>query len=44
MPAEACLFVDDIEHNCEGAQKAGMRAIHFRDNEQAIGEIRAALS
>jgi putative hydrolase of the HAD superfamily len=43
MPAEACLFVDDIEHNCEGAQKAGMQAVHFRGNEQAIGEIRAAL-
>jgi putative hydrolase of the HAD superfamily len=43
MPAEACLFVDDIEHNCEGARRAGMRAVHFRDNEQAIAEIRDAL-
>jgi putative hydrolase of the HAD superfamily len=44
LPAEACLFVDDLAHNCEGAQKAGMSAVHFRDNEQAIGEIRARLS
>jgi putative hydrolase of the HAD superfamily len=39
-----CLFVDDIEVNCEGARRAGMSAIHFRDNEQAIAEIRAALA
>jgi putative hydrolase of the HAD superfamily len=40
---EACLFVDDLEVNCEGAEKAGMQAVHFRDNEQAIAEIRAAV-
>ena len=44
LPAEACLFVDDIEVNCEAARKAGMTAVHFRDNEQAIAEIRAALA
>jgi epoxide hydrolase-like predicted phosphatase len=44
MPAEACLFIDDLHPNCEGAQAVGMNAVHFRDNEQAIGEIRAALS
>jgi putative hydrolase of the HAD superfamily len=44
MPPEACLFVDDLEVNCEGAEKAGMQAVHFRDNEQAIGEIRAAVA
>jgi len=44
MPAEACLFIDDLEPNIEGAEAAGMKAVHFRDNEQAIGEIRAALS
>ena len=43
MSAEACLFVDDIAHNCEGARRAGMRAVHFRDNEQAISEIRTVL-
>jgi putative hydrolase of the HAD superfamily len=44
LPGEACLFVDDIEVNCEGARDAGMTAVHFRDNEQAIAEVRAALS
>ncbi|HEY5052931.1 MAG TPA: HAD family phosphatase [Solirubrobacterales bacterium] len=43
MPAESCLFVDDLAHNCEGARKAGMSAVHFRENEQAIAEIRAAV-
>jgi putative hydrolase of the HAD superfamily len=43
MPADACLFVDDLEVNCEAAEKAGMKAVHFRENEQAIAEIRAAL-
>ena len=41
---DACLFVDDVEVNCEGARKAGINAVHFRDNEQAIGEIRAAFA
>jgi putative hydrolase of the HAD superfamily len=43
LPGEACLFVDDLPHNCDGAREAGMTAVHFRDNEQAIAEIRAAL-
>ena len=43
MPAEACLFVDDLQVNCEAAEKLGMQAIRFRDNEQAIAEIRAAV-
>jgi putative hydrolase of the HAD superfamily len=43
-PAEACLFVDDVLVNCEGARKAGLRAVHFQDNEQAIPEIREALA
>lgn len=44
LPAETCLFVDDVEVNCSGAQRAGMSAVHFRDNEQAIAEIRAAIA
>jgi putative hydrolase of the HAD superfamily len=44
LPAESCLFVDDLAHNCDGAREAGMNAVHFQDNEQAIAEIRAALT
>jgi len=43
LPAAACLFIDDLEPNIEGARALGMKAVHFRDNEQAILEIRAAL-
>jgi len=41
--AGECVFVDDIEINCTAAEELGMRAVHFRDNEQAIPEIRRAL-
>jgi len=44
VPAESCLFIDDLAVNCEGAEAAGMNAVHFRDNEQAIAEICAVLS
>jgi putative hydrolase of the HAD superfamily len=41
-PAE-CLFVDDVEDNIVTARELGMRAVHFRSNEQAIPEIERAL-
>ena len=44
LPAESCLFVDDVLVNCEGAEKAGMTAVHFQDTEQAIVGVRAALA
>ncbi len=44
LAPQACLFIDDMELNCEAASELGFRAVHFRDNEQAIGEIRAALA
>jgi putative hydrolase of the HAD superfamily len=43
VPAEDCLFIDDIERNCDGARAVGMSAIVYRDVEQATSEIRAAL-
>ncbi len=43
-PAASCLFVDDVLVNIEGARKAGLHAVYFQDNEQAIPEIRAALA
>jgi putative hydrolase of the HAD superfamily len=44
LAAESCLFVDDVLVNCEGAERAGMTAVHFQDNEQAIANVRVALS
>ena len=42
--AEECLFVDDIELNCEAAAELGMSTVHYQYNDQAIGEVREALS
>jgi putative hydrolase of the HAD superfamily len=42
--AGECLFIDDVLVNIEGARKAGINAVHFQGNEQAIPEIRAALA
>jgi putative hydrolase of the HAD superfamily len=44
VAAESCLFIDDLAVNCEGAEAAGMSAVHFRSNKQAIGEIREMLA
>ena len=37
-PAD-CLFIDDVEVNCDAARALGMRAVHFASNEQAIPEL-----
>jgi putative hydrolase of the HAD superfamily len=44
MPAEACVFVDDLEVNVTGARDAGMHGVHFRDTAQAVAEIDALLA
>ncbi|HUC00494.1 MAG TPA: HAD family phosphatase [Solirubrobacterales bacterium] len=44
LPAEACLFVDDLAPNIEAAEALGFNAVHFRDTEQAIADVRAAVS
>jgi putative hydrolase of the HAD superfamily len=43
LPAESCLFLDDIDVNVTTARELGMAAIHFRDTDQAIGEIEGVL-
>ena len=43
VPAEDCVFVDDLEVNVGAAQKAGMKGVLFRDTTQAIAEIDKAL-
>lgn len=44
VSAERALLIDDIELNCTAAAELGIRTVWFRSNEQAIAEIRAALS
>lgn len=43
IAAEECLFIDDTEVNCAAATEIGIRSVHFRDNAQAIPEIRSAV-
>jgi putative hydrolase of the HAD superfamily len=42
--ASDCVFVDDLEVNCEAARELGMPAVRFVDPEQAIAEIESALT
>jgi putative hydrolase of the HAD superfamily len=43
VSAGECLFIDDTDVNCEAARELGMAAVHYRENDQAIPEIRGAL-
>lgn len=40
MPAEACVYIDDLEENVVAARNLGMHALHFRSGEQ----LRASLT
>lgn len=44
LRAEECVFVDDFDVNCEAAAQLGMTAVRFRETDQAIAELRAAVS
>ncbi|HEX3735925.1 MAG TPA: HAD family phosphatase [Solirubrobacterales bacterium] len=44
LPGAACLFVDDLEVNCEAARELGFTAVHYREPEQAIAAVRTALA
>jgi putative hydrolase of the HAD superfamily len=43
IPADECLFIDDVDVNCATARELGMSAVHYEHNDQAIPEIREAL-
>jgi putative hydrolase of the HAD superfamily len=43
LRAEECIFVDDLEVNCDGARAIGMTAVRFDDSDQAISELESAL-
>ncbi len=43
LGARECLFVDDVDVNCETARSLGMRAVHYVDADQAIAAIRTEL-
>jgi putative hydrolase of the HAD superfamily len=43
VPAHAALMLDDVELNCTAARELGMRAVWYRDSDQAIAEIEEQL-
>ena len=43
LPADACVFIDDIEINCDAARELGIHAVHFADTVQAIRDVEALL-
>ncbi len=44
LRGEDCVFVDDLDVNCDAARALGMRAVRFEDADQAIAEIESVLS
>jgi putative hydrolase of the HAD superfamily len=43
LPAGECVFVDDLVVNIDAARALGFAVVHYRDTEQAIGELEALL-
>lgn len=44
ITADECVFLDDLDVNCEAARELGMHAVQYHDAEQAIAEIESVLS
>lgn len=44
VKAEESIFVDDFIENVHAASALGMKAIHFRDAEQALAEVKNLLT
>jgi putative hydrolase of the HAD superfamily len=44
LPAEACVFVDDLQVNVDAAKALGMRGVVYRHTAQAIAEIEPQFS
>jgi putative hydrolase of the HAD superfamily len=42
--AQECVFVDDLEINCDAARELGMAAVRFESADQATAELRSALA
>ena len=39
----ACIMIDDIADNCDGAIAAGMASIQFRNNDQVLADLEKLL-
>lgn len=40
---DQAVFIDDFQHNIDGAQAVGMHGIHFRSPEELLAELNALL-
>jgi putative hydrolase of the HAD superfamily len=43
VPAQACVFIDDLEPNVDAAKTAGMQGIVHRDTAQTIADLESLL-
>jgi putative hydrolase of the HAD superfamily len=43
LPAEECVFVDDLRENCAGAEAVGMTAVLHRGAERTLPELERLL-
>lgn len=41
---DECIFIDDTRANCEGSEKAGMKAVCFNGGRQSADELRGLLA
>lgn len=39
-----CVFIDDIDVNCEAARELGMHPVHYTSAEQAIADVEALVA
>jgi putative hydrolase of the HAD superfamily len=44
VPGEACVFIDDIAENCDGARALGMHPVHFVETVAAIDAVELRLT
>jgi putative hydrolase of the HAD superfamily len=44
VAATDCVFLDDLDVNCEAARELGMLAVRFEDTAQAVADLEAAFS
>ena len=40
LPAEACVYIDDIEENVAGARALGLHGIHYTTHERLIEDLK----
>ena len=43
LPPSACVFIDDIDVNCDAARAVDIRAVQFVDTAQTIRDVEALL-